>query len=139
MLSQHSKQYTLWCVLNINMPAYIVVTHTITSTCTVYTSRLGIHVPFSVCIFTFYHWLVCMYMNGHRHLLTAVLYAGLEDGLRHRINIEIENFRASVQEIMREQFSSHNIDPYSYEQHQQYNHHSSSSSQHHNYTPKVLV
>ena len=31
---------------------------------------------------------------------------GLEDGLRHRVNVEIENFRASIQEIVREQFAS---------------------------------
>ena len=30
---------------------------------------------------------------------------GLEDGLRHKVNVEIENFRASVQEIVREQFA----------------------------------
>lgn len=30
-----------------------------------------------------------------------------EDGLRHKVNVEIENFRSSLQEVMREQFTSH--------------------------------
>jgi hypothetical protein len=39
-------------------------------------------------------------------LVRILLYIGLEDGLRQRVNVEIENFRASLQEVMREQFAS---------------------------------
>lgn len=54
---------------------------------------------------------------------------GLEDGLRHRINVEIEKFRASVQEVMREEFAS--------QRHPVYHSAPHSSQQH--YTIKVML
>lgn len=72
------------------------------------------------------------------HHLTETVYSenimykslsGLEDGLRHRINVEIEKFRASVQEVMREQFAS--------QQHPVY--HSVPHSSQHHHTIKVML
>ena len=48
-----------------------------------------------------YNWCVCVCV-------------GLEDGLRQRVNVEIENFRASLQGVMREEFVSQRNPHYSH-------------------------
>ena len=42
-----------------------------------------------------------------KHVIYNYIHPDLEDGLRHRVNIEIEHFRASIQEVLCDQFTTH--------------------------------